>query len=296
MRFLQQDKGGLLWHQPVSPPPPWWDSDPAPTVTLITPDAVSVFLAEQEAMVGPASTVGEEGASEGAVTVPVEDTTGMLTGNREQYLIGPSADQQQWEWAELVGVSSDSVRLRRPLRYGYAEGDPIRSARLSVVIEGSEVPTVYQNAFALWRYYVDGVVYEERIPFTVSPWNPRIPATPNDLLRIYPKAENQTADLQSLDDLLAEKWEEVLEELTRKVVDPGRIVSGAPLRHLLLYRLRRDLAADNNEATIFELYHQLYDEAMAAAIATTPVDADGSGSVSIDDVVPPAMVGRFWRG
>lgn len=295
MQFLQRDRGGELYHHLVSLAPALWDVSPTPTVTLLAPDGVSELLAEQDSTPGPSTTVGAAGAEAEQLVVPVASTAGMVVGNREQYVIGPSAALGQWEWCELRGVGSGEVRLRRPLRYAYASGDTFRSARLSVQITGSEVPTVYEKAQARWEWHHASQPYTEVTHFSISIWNPRIPLTSVNVLNRHPQALNEMGDAQDLDDLLADLWDELLGDLAQKVPDPGRLVSGVSLRKALLYKLLTELPTRNHDQEQLDRDLEAFNAEWEKVCQQTPVDADGSGTISSADELTPASVGRLWR-
>ncbi len=295
MRFIQKNHGGKLLYDLGFLKPLLWDSSPTPTVTLFDPTGLSEILAEQDATPGPTTTVGAGGAEADQNAVPVTSTTGMVVGNREQYVIGPSAALGQWEIVELAGVGAGEVLLRYPLRYEYAAGDAIRSTRLSVLIEGSESETVYENAQARWEYHVDSRPYTKTTLFSISIWDPAIPVSTIDILRMYPQALNEMADTQALEDLLYELWGQLLDDLAMKAGHASRLVSGQDLRNSLIKKLLIHLPFVNREQEQMERAIDDFNAEWSKVCQLVVVDADGSGSVTSADQLSPPMVGRLYR-
>jgi hypothetical protein len=294
--FIQKDYGGVLRFDLGFLKPSLWDSSPTPTVTLYDPTGLSEMLAEQDTTPGPSTTVGAGGAEAEQSTVPITDPTGMVVGTREEYVIGPSAALGQWEVVELRGVASGDVRLRYPLQYSYAAGDPFRSTRLSVLIEGSEAGTVYENAQARWKYYADSRPYTKTSLFSVSLWAPDIPVTALPILRQYPQARNEMADVQDLEDLLSELWDQLLDRLAMKAGHASRLVSSQGLRQSLILMLLEHLPFVNREEDQLNLVRERLNEEWSQVCQLLVVDTDGDGAIEDDDQLLPATVGRFYRG
>ncbi len=296
MGFIQKDYGGLLRFDLGFLKPDLWDPTPTPTVTLLDPTGLSEILAEQVATPGPATTVGAGGAEAAQNIVPITDTSGMVVGTREEYVIGPSAALGQWEIVELRGVASDEVTLRYPLQYAYEAGDPVRSTRLSVLIEGSEAGTVYENAQARWEYHVDSRPYRKTSLFSISLWAPDIPVTALPILRQYPQARNEMADVQDLEDLLSELWDQLLDRLAMKPGHASRLVSSQGLCQSLILMLLEHLPFVNREEDQLNLVREKLNEEWTQVCQLLVVDTDGDGVITDDDQLTPAAVGRFYRG
>jgi hypothetical protein len=220
----------------------------------------------------------------------------MVVGNREEYIIGPSAALGQWEAVEIRGVAAAEVTLRYPLQYTYAASDVFRSTRVSVGILGAEVPTVYENAQARWEYSVGTLARQKTTIFSISIWSPAVPITALPILRQYPQARNEMADVQDLEDLIAELWDQLLETLAMKAKHSGRLVDAEGLRQCLILKVLEHLPFVNRDEDQVARVRDRFDESWAQVCQLLVVDADGDGSVTTADQLTPAAVGRFYRG
>jgi hypothetical protein len=292
--FLQKSRGGTLWIDVVDDPPYVPATNPSAQVALYHPDGTSVLQASGTATVGAATTLGED-ASEGDTSVFADAVTGISLG--DVLIVGPSTDEKQFEWITVKGIGSDKeLEILDALKYGYDDDDALASPRLSLSVSAgaAAVASTRRDALARWEYTINGVKRYTWTTFTVSTWNPRCPITEQDILRRDPRARSRVGSRNDLVMLIEDLWQELLQEMGERI-DPGAIVSGSDLATALRYRVLAEIEITAAQTEMHERLFELFRASWDRVLASRPIDVDGSGSISDDDVVSPAWSGRVYR-
>lgn len=292
MQFVQKGCGGSLFIDVVDAPPHLPAADPAPVVTLLHPDGANALVAEQAATAGPATALAAAAAA-GASAITVADATGIDPG--DQLLLGPSAAEEQHEWATVKGVGSDKVlELLDELRFSYATSDAVASPRLSVSVSSSEADAIRRNCVAKWGYTLNGEERETHTLFSITQWSPVCPLTEQHILRRDPRARTRAGGRNDLSMLIHDLWGELLEEMGERL-DPGALVSGTSLATALRYRVLAELETTSHTVELRDHLMAQFKARWDGVLHSTPIDVDASGVITEDDIVRPAWSGRVRR-
>lgn len=162
------------------------DASPAPTVQLLTPSAGSL-QAETAATANAISTTLGSAAVEGDQSIVVASATGIVRGSR------------LWIERELIRVAlvtGTTLTLTRPLDFAHPSGAALKGQGLTYALTTTHTATRDRNYRAVWRYYVDAVLYTVELTWDVVRTVFRLDVQPGDLaVRVPDSVRRLAADL-----------------------------------------------------------------------------------------------------
>lgn len=245
-------------------------------VSVFTGDGDTV-VAEQAAVIADGDGTLAAAAAAGAESLTLNSGHGIVDGDKV-WLRSPS------EQVRVRKVSGDVITLWAPTLYAHAISSVIETTRVSYALDATEAGSLWWDGWA--RFTLDsGEVYSVACCCTKYPIART--ATAEDLRALVPFVADLFDAGDDVEALLDAAHEQVLLDIeTRDRVHTfvgGHGFARAVAYHLLAAKHEPD--ASDAGTTLWERYTKQRKNAIEAAVASTPRDADQDGTPARSEAI-----------
>lgn len=192
----------------------------APTVDLFTPGNSQIGATRTLSLPSVATTLATLVAA-GSSSVRVVSATGINAGDR---LWLGTVGESDLEMVRVRAVTNAIVDLSRPLVRGYASGQDVRGATLTLSLATSDTATLDRNYRADWTYEVGGAAKKVTLLWDVVKRPFQLAITPEQLQHRLPSYVREAlCSPFELEVAIAEAEADVKRELCKRRLDPHRV-------------------------------------------------------------------------
>lgn len=283
---IQVDVGGSLVFDP-----PQMGRPSSATCTLYKPDGTSI--ASPVVTIDSVSTTLSASAAAKATTLTLTSVTGVTVGRR--YIVTGSDGQSEWVRVKSVDSGTKVATLFEATSYAYDSADTFVGNRLTIPVSAGNAATLDEGYEARLTYTISGTSYMTTVWYDVvrSVWSEDI--APSFEFRDY-AGRLAAKILQATDrdglayqDELRQATDLVRQDIRDRQLRPGLFRSAAGFKRPIFERVLLLWAEQGHNlpqtwqsdpSGYLTVRRETYAQALAAALSSTPYDADESGTVT----------------
>jgi hypothetical protein len=223
---LTKDKQGTVhWYAPSIP-------SATPTVIIYNKNG-GTEVSSTNADYDSTSTLLTADASAGATTIAVSAPTGIATNTR--FLLSLTGEYS--EMVHVETVNANSLTLRSPLLHAHSSSTVFSGVKISYTIASAILDEEDMHWRAEFSWSSGGTAQPpSSVPFHISRYSVYNPISAYDVFALDPHIRDKAASSTGWECQLACAWDEVLETIVAKGINPGAVVGTNMLRRATLYR------------------------------------------------------------